>query len=570
MRANPFQRLARLNLTGKLMLPIILGSLVMGAATIIVLYRARQQHTLAAGLTAAESMASQITALRTFYTKEVVTRASTAGMDINYDFHTRDNTLPLPATMVRALGEQITQDFPGTSVRLYSRYPFPHRKATEQYDAFETDALAALERDPNKPVSRLEPVGGRLSIRYATADLMRESCVACHNSHAESPKRDWRVGDVRGVVEVIVPVDEVDALMAGSMFQVGGTLTAILLLLAVASYFLIRSLVIQPVTGVTAMAERLATGDLRRPGRVFLAADEVGRMSRSLDQAVHSMSDAIGAIASNSDALAASSHQLAAVSQQMGNNAQTASAQATNASSASEQIRANLQVVTASVEQLNSSIRQIAKNTTEADTVVSTGIHAVERTSAVVAKLGQSSREIGNVVKLITAITDQTNLLALNATIESARAGEAGKGFAVVANEVKELSKQTAHATGEITAKIASVQSDTRDAIEATRELSTIIKRIADISRTITAAVEEQAATAGEILRSVSDAARSGAGIAHNISAVAETAQSTSTGASSTQAAAADLARMAAELRLLVQRFQCDGSLHKANQHGEV
>lgn len=563
MRNNPVDRIAGWNLTGKLMLPIVLGSLVMGLATIILLYRAKQQNTLAAGLTAAQSVGSQITALRTFYTKEVVSRATAAGMDINYDFHTRDNTLPLPATMVRALGKQIEQDFPGTSVRLYSRYPFPHRKATERYDDFEMDALAALEHDPKTAVSKLERVGERLSIRYATADLMRESCVKCHNSHAESPKRDWKVGDVRGVVEVIVPVDDVDAVMATSMYQVGGTLTAILALLALASYFLIRHLVVQPVTGVTATAERLACGDLRRASEVSTSGDEVGRMSRSLDQAVNSMSEAIGAIATNSETLAASSNQLATVSSELGNNAQTASSQANNASAASEEIRANLQIVAASVEQLNSSIRQISKNATDADEVVSSGVRAVERTNAMVTKLGKSSHEIGNVVKMITQIADQTNLLALNATIESARAGEAGKGFAVVANEVKELSKETTRATADITGRIAAIQADTRDAIQATSELNSIIKKIEDISGTIAAAVEQQTTTASEILRNVSDAARGGSGIARNVAAVAETARGTSNGASSVKSAAADLARMASDLQHHVRRFQCDGPLHR-------
>ena len=540
------------------MLPIVLGSLAMGVVSTIVLYQTKQSNTFAAGLRAAQSMGSQITTLRTFYTKEVVSRASKAGMNISYDFHTSDNTLPLPATMVRALGEQIAQEYPGTSVRLYSRHPFPHRKATERYDRFELDALASLERDPKAPVSRMERVNDRLSIRFATADLMRESCVVCHNSHAESPKTDWKVGDVRGVVEVIVPVDEIEKRMTTSMLQVGGTIMGVLVLLLVSSYLLTRRLVIGPVAAVTMMSERMAAGNLRPAGRVSRSGDEVGRMSRSLDQAVQFMAKAIGAIAHNSETLAVSSKALASVSREMGSNAETASTQANSASAASEQVRSNLQVVTAAVEGMNESIQHIAKNASEADRVVNNGVRAVERTTIKVAKLGQSSQEIGNVVKLITTIAEQTNLLALNATIESARAGEAGKGFAVVANEVKELAKETARATGEITQKIATIQSDTRDAIEATRDLSSIITQIDHISNTIAAAVQEQTSTANEILRNVSDAARSGAAIALSITTVADTALSTSTGAATTQAAAAELARMAGELQQLVKRFECD------------
>ncbi len=121
-------------------------------------------------------------------------------------------------------------------------------------------------------------------------------------------------------------------------------------------------------------------------------------------------------------------------------------------------------------------------------------------------KLGESSQEIGNVIKVITSIAQQTNLLALNATIEAARAGEAGKGFAVVANEVKELAKQTARATEDIGRKIESIQGDTKGAVKAIEEISAIINQINDISNSIASAVEEQTVTTNEISRSVAEA----------------------------------------------------------------
>ncbi len=268
------------------------------------------------------------------------------------------------------------------------------------------------------------------------------------------------------------------------------------------------------------------------------------------------MKTAIGAIGENASSLASSSEQLNAVSQQVAGNSEETSTQAGVVSAASEQVSKNIEVVATSSEEMTASIAEISKNSAEAARIANQAVEVANQTNQTIGRLGESSTEIGNVIKLITSIAEQTNLLALNATIEAARAGEAGKGFAVVANEVKELAKDTAKATEGISQKIQTIQEDTKGAVAAIAEVSTIINQISDISTTMASAVEEQTATTNEINRNASEAARGSSEIAQNISGVASASESTSKGANDTLGAAKTLAHMASQLQELVGQFK--------------
>ena len=254
----------------------------------------------------------------------------------------------------------------------------------------------------------------------------------------------------------------------------------------------------------------------------------------------------------NAERLGVSSDELAAVSAQVSAASEETAAQANVVAAAGEQVSHNVQTVATAVEEMSASVREIATSSADASTVAAEAVRTADVANGNVARLGESSAEIGKVIEVITAIAEQTNLLALNATIEAARAGEAGKGFAVVANEVKELAKETAKATEEIGNRIATIQTDTGEAVDAIGEISEVIAKIADMQNTIASAVEEQTATTNEISRSVNEAARGSAEIAENIVSVASAAGETSQGAARTQQAAADLREVADGLQALV------------------
>ena len=254
--------------------------------------------------------------------------------------------------------------------------------------------------------------------------------------------------------------------------------------------------------------------------------------------------------------LASSSRDLSALSQQMSATAEETSVQANTVAAAAEQVNANIHTVSTGTEEMSVSIREIAKNAADAARVAGSAVSVAASANSTVGKLGESSAEIGNVIKVITAIAQQTKLLALNATIEAARAGEAGKGFAVVANEVKELAKETAKATEDIGGKIEAIQLDTRSAVQAIGQISSIITEINDIQSSIASAVEEQTATTSEISRNVAEGAKGASEIADNISGVASVSTDPAQGAQKSLASAQSLARVASTLEKLIADFK--------------
>ncbi len=254
--------------------------------------------------------------------------------------------------------------------------------------------------------------------------------------------------------------------------------------------------------------------------------------------------------------LSKSSGELVAISNQMAGSAEETSVQSNNVSGASEEVSRNIGSVATAIEEMNTTIKEVADRAAEAAGVADQAVELANEANNVISNLGNSSQEISKVTKVITSIAEQTNLLALNATIEAARAGEAGKGFAVVAHEVKELARETAKATEDISFKIEQIQSDSSGSVESIKSVSDIINKINQIASTIASAVEEQAATSNEIARNVSEAASGADSIVENISQVAQAAGETAAGAETTKQNAEGLTELAGQLQELVTQLE--------------
>jgi methyl-accepting chemotaxis protein len=222
---------------------------------------------------------------------------------------------------------------------------------------------------------------------------------------------------------------------------------------------------------------------------------------------------------------------------------------------ASEEASTNVQSVASASEQLSASVREISRQVQEWARIASEAVGQAHQTNDRVGELSVAASRIGDVIELINNIAEQTNLLALNATIEAARAGEAGRGFAVVASEVKALAEQTAKATGDIGLQISGIQEATQESVGAIRMISGTIERLAEISATIAAAVEEQGAATQEISRNVQNAADGASQVSAHIAQVKQGASETGAASSQVLSASRLLSRDGSRLKLEVGQF---------------
>ncbi len=442
--------------------------------------------------------------------------------------------------------------------------------ANDQPNAFDERAFAALDAHAeDEGYVERTTIDGRPVLLYARPVRVIEECKNCHSWPLSDATRRAGSREISALFSMSAPLDTLAANQRSNGIVIFFTSLGTLLLGAFTVFWLIRRLVTRPLRAASQLANEIAHHNLAGTDIPVHSQDEMGGTARALNQMKDNLRQMIQDISGTALHVSSASEELSATSEQISASAEETSTQANVVSNATEQVSQNLQTVATGAEEMAASIKEIAHNATEAARVATSAVKVAETTTATVTKLGESSTEIGQVIKVITSIAEQTNLLALNATIEAARAGEAGKGFAVVANEVKELAKETAKATEDISGKIEHIQFDTRAAVEAIASISKVITQINDISNTIATAVEEQNATTNEMMRNVSEAARGSGEITSNIGGVATAAESTARGATDTQRAAQQLVENSRQLRTLVEKFKLDVATPSHSSSGQ-
>jgi methyl-accepting chemotaxis protein len=283
---------------------------------------------------------------------------------------------------------------------------------------------------------------------------------------------------------------------------------------------------------------------------------DLGTLADALNEVTELLASTLRAVLPASEGLTEASSEMAGVGARFAEVAIDTGTRLESAVQASDQVASHVQDLNVGTDEVGGTIEQIARSTAEAAAVAVEAVTAAASAASVIGRLGESSVEIGNVVKLITGIAEQTNLLALNATIESARAGVAGKGFAVVAEEVKQLASATARATEDISKRVQAIQSDTGEAVAAVQRISGIISKISDFQSAISGAVEEQAITTMGITQGVEATQICSRAIGRDLIGLQETVHAASEVAEDAAMASATMAQLAVEVRSAVTRFR--------------
>jgi methyl-accepting chemotaxis protein len=531
-----------------------------------------QLRAVEGATSAAKQTATQFKVLRKYYVQNIVKKVN-AGSNMRPAInHKNDpNAFPLPATMIHDLSALLKNE--GTVVNLFSAYPFPNRKS-RVLDSFQTEAWDYLVKNPKGVFVAETEKDGKYIVRVAIADTMvAEGCINCHNAHPDTPRTGWKLGDVRGVLEINSDISEQVAASSVTGTKIMFALVGTLLFVVVAIYFVYKTVIAKKLAALDASINDLATGSSDLTQRLDDSGnDEISNLAGGFNKFLENHRVFVKEIAGSAQQLADSSIEMSGVTIQAKEDSAEQKNQISLVATAVNEMAATIQEVASNTATADESARIAKEETSSGLQVVEDNIRItntlskeMEKAAEVIQALKADSEGIGTVLDVIRGISEQTNLLALNAAIEAARAGEHGRGFAVVADEVRTLASRTQESTLEIQEIIEKLQHGADRAVtvmdngiktvgesvkqatqtgESLKSITAAVNNISDLNTQIASAVEEQSIVAEDINKNVV-----------SVDGLAQRGDESSTNIAT---ANEQLSQLAENLSTLVSRFKLD------------